>query len=91
MASNHYDDEVFKAKRKPKNPIRFQIQLNDEQKQAKSEILDNPVTLLRGMAGSGKTLVAAQIGFWHFGRFASEYRRVFGEVPSDTLKRQTKH
>ena len=62
MASNHYDDEVFKAKRKPKNPIRFQIQLNDEQKQAKSEILDNPVTVLRGMAGSGKTLVAAQVG-----------------------------
>jgi len=62
MASNHHDDEVFKAKRKPKNPIRFQIQLNDEQKQAKSEILDNPVTVLRGMAGSGKTLVAAQVG-----------------------------
>ena len=62
MASNHYDDEVFKSKRKPKNPIRFQIQLNDEQKQAKSEILDNPVTVLRGMAGSGKTLVAAQVG-----------------------------
>ena len=62
MASNHHDDEVFKAKRKPKNPIRFQIQLNDEQKQAKSEILDNPITVLRGMAGSGKTLVAAQVG-----------------------------
>lgn len=36
------------------------------------------------------TAVAAQFGFWHFGRFAREYRQVFGEVPSNTLKRQPK-
>jgi phosphate starvation-inducible PhoH-like protein len=61
MASNHHTDEVFNSKRKPKNPIKFQIQLNDEQKQAKSLILDNPITALKGMAGSGKTLVATQV------------------------------
>jgi phosphate starvation-inducible PhoH-like protein len=61
MASNHHTDEVFNLKRKPKNPIKFQIQLNDEQKQAKSLILDNPITALKGMAGSGKTLVATQV------------------------------
>jgi phosphate starvation-inducible protein PhoH and related proteins len=51
------------AKRKPKNPIKFNISLNDEQKQAKSIIIDNanPITLLRGQAGSGKTLLACQI------------------------------
>ena len=27
-------DEVFKSKRKPKNPIKFKIQLNEEQKKA---------------------------------------------------------
>ncbi len=32
--------------------------------------------------------VACQFGFWHFGRFASEYCRLFGEQPSHTLKRQ---
>ena len=50
-------------KRKPKNPIKFNISLNDEQKQAKSIIIDNanPITLLRGQAGSGKTLLACQI------------------------------
>jgi phosphate starvation-inducible PhoH-like protein len=50
-------------KRKPKNPIKFNISLNDEQKQAKSVIIDevNPITLLRGQAGSGKTLLACQI------------------------------
>ena len=60
MSSNHHEDEVFKAKRRPKNPIKFNISLNEEQKLAKEIILSNPVTVLRGMAGSGKTLVAVQ-------------------------------
>lgn len=55
-----HNDEVFQAKRRPKNPIRFNIQLNEEQKNAKEIILANPVTVLKGMAGSGKTLVAVQ-------------------------------
>lgn len=49
------------SKRKPKGPIKFAIQLNEEQKEAKSNILDNTVTLLKGQAGSGKTLLACQI------------------------------
>ncbi len=48
-------------KRKPKGPIKFQISLNEEQKQAKDIILENPVTVLRGQAGSGKTLLACQV------------------------------
>jgi len=52
---------IFKEKRKPKNPITFKITLNEEQKAAKQLILENPVTLLKGMAGSGKTLVACQV------------------------------
>lgn len=47
-------------KRKPKNPINFQIQLNEEQKEAKRAILDNTITVLKGSAGSGKSMVAAQ-------------------------------
>jgi phosphate starvation-inducible PhoH-like protein len=35
--------------------------LNEEQKQAKDLILNNPITVLRGQAGSGKTLVACQV------------------------------
>lgn len=41
-------------KRKPKNPIKFKIDLNEEQKQAKAVIYENPVVLLKGFAGSGK-------------------------------------
>ena len=48
-------------KGKVKGPIKFKIQLNEEQKEAKSLILENPVTVIRGMAGSGKTLLACQI------------------------------
>lgn len=60
MASNHHTDQVFREKRKPKNPIKFNLQLNEEQKQAKALIVDNPIVILKGMAGSGKTLVAVQ-------------------------------
>ena len=62
MSSNHHEDDVFKAKRRPKGPIKFKLELNEEQKIAKATILENPVTVLKGMAGSGKTLVAAQVG-----------------------------
>lgn len=55
-----YNDEVFQAKRRPKNPIKFNLHLNEEQKYAKEVILSNSVTVIRGMAGSGKTLVAVQ-------------------------------
>ncbi len=33
------------------------------------------------------TDVANHWGFWHMGQFAADYRRLFGELPSTTLKR----
>jgi AraC family ethanolamine operon transcriptional activator len=30
--------------------------------------------------------VAASWGFWHLSRFASDYRQMFGQLPSDTLR-----
>jgi phosphate starvation-inducible PhoH-like protein len=48
-------------KRKPKNPIKFQVTLNEEQKQAKAVILESKITVLKGGAGSGKSMVAAQV------------------------------
>jgi transcriptional regulator GlxA family with amidase domain len=32
------------------------------------------------------TMVAGRWGFVHLGRFASQYRQLFGETPSDTLR-----
>ena len=67
-------------KRKPKNPIKFKIELNEEQKSAKALIYDNPVVLLKGMAGSGKTLVACQAGLDMF--FKREVEKIIITRPT---------
>ena len=69
------------------------------------EILQlNPVSYLRAMRLNGvrRALkssaaqrqsvqdVAARWGFWHLSHFANDYRRMFGELPSETL-RQSAH
>lgn len=33
--------------------------------------------------------VANRWGFWHMGQFAADYRKFFGELPSETLKKKT--
>jgi len=48
-------------KRVPKGDIKFSINLSDEQKHAKSQILEHPFNFILGKAGSGKTLLAVQI------------------------------
>ena len=35
------------------------------------------------------TKVANRWGFWHMGQFASDYRKLFVELPSDTLGRRS--
>jgi phosphate starvation-inducible PhoH-like protein len=45
--------------RERKNEIKFQIQLNEEQKKAKQIIYDNKITILKGKAGTAKSLTAS--------------------------------
>ena len=40
---------------KPKNPIKFAITLNQEQKEAKEKILNSKITFLKGVAGDRKS------------------------------------
>lgn len=42
-----------------------------------------------GKSGPGTKIadVANRHGFWHMGQFAADYRRQFGELPSETLQR----
>lgn len=80
MASKPHTDEVYNAKRTLKNPIRFKIQLNEEQKEAKAKILENTITLLAGQAGSGKTLLACNVAL--DGLFRREYDKVIITRPT---------
>lgn len=43
-----------------KNDIKFGVQLNEEQKEAKNLIRENQVVIITGRAGCGKSLVSAQ-------------------------------
>ena len=42
-------------------------------------------SLVTAPQGTKVTDVANDWGFWHLGRFSSDYKRMFGELPSDTL------
>jgi AraC-like DNA-binding protein len=58
-------------------PVEF---LRDERlKQARRK-------LLRARPGANVTVIAGECGFAHFGRFSLEYRRRYGESPSNTLR-----
>ncbi len=80
MPSNTHTDEVFRKKRIIKNPIKFKLSLNVEQKEAKSKILENTLTILAGNAGSGKTLLACQIAL--DGLFRKQYEKIIITRPT---------
>ena len=44
--------------------------------------------LLRGRAQTSITEVATRWGFFHLGRFSQDYRELFFELPSQTLRTQ---
>lgn len=46
----------------PAGNIKFNITLSDEQKEAKTEVFNHAYNFFTGKAGSGKTLLAVQIG-----------------------------
>ena len=80
MPARTYDDEVFRQKRIVKNPIKFNISLNEEQKLAKEQILNSTVTILAGKAGSGKTLLACQVAL--DGLFRRHYEKIIITRPT---------
>ncbi len=80
MPARTYDDDVFRQKRIVKNPIKFNISLNEEQKLAKEQILNNTVTVLAGKAGSGKTLLACQVAL--DGLFRRHYEKIIITRPT---------
>jgi phosphate starvation-inducible PhoH-like protein len=55
-------ERIAKEAGKPKGPIKYQLELNEEQREAKALIYNNAITILTGKAGSGKTLAAVITG-----------------------------
>lgn len=49
-----------KQKKVFKNEIKYNIELNEEQKEVKRLIYDNQIVIITGRAGNGKSLVSAQ-------------------------------
>lgn len=71
---------VNKQKQAPKTEVRFDITLSNEQKNAKSIILQHPFNFLLGKAGSGKTMVAVQIALDMF--FKREINKIIITRPT---------
>lgn len=82
---SHYNSspeaqETFREKRKVKNPIKFKIPLNEEQKLAKDIILNNTISVIAGSAGSGKTLLACQVAL--DGLLRRHYEKIYITRPT---------
>lgn len=64
-----------KQKKVLKNEINYKVQLNEEQKEVKRLIRENQVVVITGRAGSGKSLVSAQVALDFL--FKKEYEAIF--------------
>jgi phosphate starvation-inducible PhoH-like protein len=73
----------FKDKRKPKGEIKFNVHLNEEQKEAKRLIIESEIVIITGRAGSGKTLTAAQTALDLL--FKQEVEKVFVTRPTQQM------
>tara|TARA_R110001606_G_scaffold38735_1_gene107973 strand:- start:471 stop:1127 length:657 start_codon:yes stop_codon:yes gene_type:complete len=61
-------------KKNPKGAIKFSLVLSEEQKEAKTQILNHPFNFVIGKAGSGKTLLAVQTALDQF------FKRKFNKI-----------
>jgi len=84
---------MHQANRVRKSDIKYNVQLNEEQKLAKQTIIENQITIITGRAGSGKSLVGAvtaldflntkQIDKLLVARSAVEVGKSLGFLPGD--------
>ena len=63
-----------KNKKPPKGTVKFNVTLSEEQKRAKENIIKHAYSFVVGKAGSGKTLLAVQIGLDMY--FKRQYNKI---------------
>lgn len=68
-----------RTKQAPKNQVKLNVSLNDEQKQAVTDIWNNKFIFLNGEAGSGKTLTGIYAAFQSF--FKNEVNKIIISRP----------
>ena len=66
--------------------IKFNIQLTDEQKQIKSEVLNKPVNFILGKEGTGKTMLGVNIALDLFFRRDNNYKQIIISRPTVTTE-----
>jgi phosphate starvation-inducible protein PhoH len=69
-----------------KNPIRFNIQLTEEQKNVKNIVLNTPVNFIVGKEGTGKTMLAVNIALDLFFRKDTHYKQIIITRPTVTTE-----
>jgi len=52
---------IDEFKKQRKNPTKFDVQLNEEQKEAKATYMEHDIVIITGPAGTGKTLLATNL------------------------------
>ena len=75
--------DAVSGKRKPKGDIKFNVQLNEEQKLGKAIILDSEIIIITGPPGCGKSLLVAQTSLDLL--FRSEVDKVFVTRPTQQV------
>lgn len=68
------------------NPIKFNIPLSEEQKEAKAAILNYDINFLIGDEGSGKTMLAVNVALDLFFRKDTNYRQIVITRPTVTTE-----
>lgn len=69
-----------------KNPIKFNISLSEEQKEAKASILYHDINFVLGDEGSGKTMLAVNVALDLFFRKDTPYRQIVITRPTVTTE-----
>jgi phosphate starvation-inducible PhoH-like protein len=74
-SSYNQNQSMEKQKRVLKGEIKYNVELNEEQKEAKRLIRENQIVVITGRAGCGKSLVSAQVALDFV--FKKEYEGIY--------------
>lgn len=69
-----------------KNPIKFNIQLDNKQKETKEMVINSPISFILGKEGTGKTMLSVNIALDLFFRKDTHYKQIIITRPTVTTE-----